>query len=203
MIKPSFRDEIIQSVEQVIESINNQGFKVEIETDDNGELIKFKDRKVVIQFAYTYEIEKDLLDFRLFTLEFYVSGSVTVTRFDNKSFDVTKLIKDTFHKIYTPIKKTIAKDKTDYGFNRAMEQLNKGLKTMESIFNANDFFYEISDYLTKLGFEIPVDEVVIDRFPLWVDNFRKDNQEVYSEMIVNILERQEKVNLVSRVGVIA
>ncbi len=152
MIKPSFRDEIIQSVEQVIESINNQGFKVEIETDDNGELIKFK---------------------------------------------------DTFHKIYTPIKKTIAKDKTDYGFNRAMEQLNKGLKTMESIFNANDFFYEISDYLTKLGFEIPVDEVVIDRFPLWVDNFRKDNQEVYSEMIVNILERQEKVNLVSRVGVIA
>lgn len=80
MIKPSFRNGIIKAVEQVLELINSQGFKVEIETDDNGELIKFKDRKVVIQFAYTYEIEKDLLDFRLFTLEFYVSGSISYIR---------------------------------------------------------------------------------------------------------------------------
>lgn len=191
MIKPSFRD------------VNNQGYKVEIETDDNGELITFTDRKVIITFAYTYDLDPNLMDYKLFTLEFNVSGSVTVSRFDNKSFDVTKLVKDSFHKIYTPMKRTIAKEKSNYGFNRAMEEIKKGLQTMDKIFDANYYFYEISDYLAKLGFLIPIDEVNSSKFPSWLDSFRKSNQDIYSQMVIDILERQEKLDLIARVGVIA
>lgn len=101
------------------------------------------------------------------------------------------------------MKKTIAKEKSNYGFNRAMEQLTKGLQTMNSIFNANDFFYEISDYLARLGFLIPIDEVNSSKFPSWLDSFRKSNQDVYSQMVVDILERKEKLDLIVKVGAIA
>lgn len=74
-MKPSFRDGIVLAVEQVMIIAKHQGFKVEIETDNNGELITYTDKKVIITFSYTFDLEKDLMDYRLFTLEFSVFGS--------------------------------------------------------------------------------------------------------------------------------
>ena len=192
MIKPSFRDGVLESIEQVISIVNKQGFRVEIETDDNGYLITYTDRKVIVTFSYTFDIEPGLMDYRLFTLDFSVSGSVGVTRFDNKTFDVIRLIRKEFDTIYTPKKKTIASEKANYGFNRAYQELIRGLKTMDQVFNANDRFYQVFDYLTGKGFDVPPKRKDFDKF---IDDLKINHSEVFSEMVTEFLRVDEVVNM--------
>lgn len=190
--KPSFRDGVLEAVEQVIAIVNEQGFRVEIETDDNGYLITYTDRKVIVTFSYTFDIEPDLMDYRLFTLDFSVSGSVGVTRFDNKTFDVIRLIRKEFDTIYTPKKKTIASEKANYGFNRAYQELIRGLKTMDQVFNANDRFYQVFDYLTAKGFDVPAKR---KEFDVFIDDLKINHSEVFSEMVTEFLRVEEVVNM--------
>lgn len=192
MIKPSFRDGITQAVEQVMMIANKKGFKVEIETDGNGELITYTDRKVIITFSYTFDLEPNLMDYRLFTLEFSVFGSVTVTRFDNKTFDIIKFIRTEFEKIYTPMKKSIASDKANYGFNRAFEQLTRGLKTMDHIFNINDCWFRVYDYLTARGFDVPSKQVDFNSF---IQDLKINHSEVFNEMVREFLRVDDVVNM--------
>ncbi len=189
-MKPSFRDGIVQAVEQVIQLANQEGFRVEIETDDNGELITYTDRKVIITFSYTFDLEPNLMDYRLFTLEFAVFGAVTVTRFDNKSFNVIKFLKDSFQKIYTPIKKAITQQKTDYGFNQAFTQLTQGLNKMSQEFDAVDKFFQVASYLTRKGFELPE----YKNYQAFINDLKVNQSELYSQMVFDILEADEKVN---------
>lgn len=192
MIKPSFRDGITQAVEQVMIIANKQGFRVEIETDGDGELITYTDRKVIITFSYTFDLEPNLMDYRLFTLEFSVSGAVTVTRFDNKTFDIIKFIRSEFEKIYTPLKKSIASDKANYGFNRAFEQLTRGLKTMDHIFNLNDCWFRVYDYLTAKGFDVPSKQVDFNSF---IQDMKSNHSEVFNEMVREFLRVDDVVNM--------
>jgi hypothetical protein len=192
MIKPSFRDGIVQAVDQVMTIANQKGFKVEIETDDNGELITYTDRKVIITFSYTFDLEPNLMDFRLFTLEFSVFGSVTVTRFDNKTFDIIKFIRCEFEKIYTPLKKSIASDKTNYGFNRAFQELTKGLKTMDHIFNLNDCWFRVYNYLTVRGFDVPSKQTDFHNF---IQDMKSNHSEVFNEMVREFLRVDDVVNM--------
>lgn len=192
MIKPSFRDGITQAVEQVMIIANKQGFRVEIETDGDGELITYTDRKVIITFSYTFDLEPNLMDYRLFTLEFSVSGAVTVTRFDNKTFDIIKFIRSEFEKIYTPLKKSIASDKANYGFNRAFEQSTRGLKTMDHIFNLNDCWFRVYDYLTAKGFDVPSKQVDFNSF---IQDMKSNHSEVFNEMVREFLRVDDVVNM--------
>lgn len=189
-MKPSFRDGIAQAVEQVVQLANQEGFRVEIETDDNGELITYTDRKVIITFSYTFDLEPNLMDYRLFTLEFAVYGSVTVTRFDNKSFNVIKFLKDNFQKIYTPIKKAIAQKKADYGFNQAFTKLTQGLNKMKQEFDAVDKFFQVASYLTRKGFELPE----YKNYQAFINDLKVNQSELYIQMVFDILEADEKVN---------
>ena len=184
MIKPSFRDGIVLAVEQAITIAKHQGFKVEIETDENGELITYTDKKVIITFSYTFDLEKDLMDYRLFTLEFSVFGSVTVTRFDNKTFEIIRFIKSRFQDIYTPLKKSIARDKADYGFNRAFQELTRGLKTMDHIFNVNDCWFRVYEYLTARGFNVPRNQTDFESF---LSNLRINDSDVFNDMVCEFL----------------
>ena len=184
MIKPSFRDGIVLAVEQAITIAKHQGFKVEIETDNNGELITYTDKKVIITFSYTFDLEKDLMDYRLFTLEFSVFGTVTVKRFDNKTFDIIRFIRDNFQAIYTPMRKSIANDKKDYGFNRAFQELTQGLKTMDHIFNVNDCWFRVYEYLTARGFDVPSNQTDFESF---LSDLKINNSEVFNEMIKEFL----------------
>lgn len=193
MNKPSFRDGIVQAVEQVVQLANQKGFRVEIETDDNGELITYTDRKVIITFSYTFDLEPNLMDHRLFTLEFAVFGVVTVTRFDNKSFNVIKFLKDNFQRIYTPIKKAITQQKADYGFNQAFTQLTQGLNKMSQElkeFDAIDKFFQVASYLTRKGFELPE----YKNYQAFINDLKVNQSELYSQMVFDILEADEKVN---------
>lgn len=183
-MRPSFRDGITQAVEQVMIIAKHQGFKVEIETDNNGELITYTDKKVIITFSYTFDLEKDLMDYRLFTLEFSVFGSVTVKRFDNKTFDIIRFIKSKFQAIYTPMRKSIARDKADYGFNRAFQELTRGLKTMDHIFNVNDCWFRVYDYLTARGFDVPSNQTDFESF---LSDLKINDSEIYSEMVNEFL----------------
>ena len=183
-MRPSFRDGITQAVEQVMIIAKHQGFKVEIETDNNGELITYTDKKVIITFSYTFDLEKDLMDYRLFTLEFSVFGTVTVKRFDNKTFDIIRFIKSKFQEIYTPLKKSIARDKADYGFNRAFQELTQGLKTMDHIFNINDCWFRVYDYLTAKGFDVPSKQKDFDSF---ISDLKINHSEVFNDMVCEFL----------------
>jgi len=192
-MKPSFRDGVTQAVEQVIQLANQKGFRVEIETDDNGELITYTDKKVIITFSYTFDLEPNLMDYRLFTLEFAVFGAVTVTRFDNKSFNVIKFLKDNFQRIYTPIKKAITQQKADYGFNQAFTQLTQGLNKMSQElkeFDAIDKFFQVASYLTRKGFELPE----YKNYQAFINDLKVNQSELYSQMVFDILEADEKVN---------
>ena len=191
-MRPSFRDGITQAVEQVMTIANNQGFKVEIETDGNGELITYTDKKVTITFSYTFDLEQDLMDYRLFTLEFSVFGTVTVKRFDNKTFDIIRFIRDNFQAIYTPMRKSIANDKKDYGFNRAFQELTRGLKTMNHIFNINDCWFRVYDYLTAKGFDVPSKQKDFDSF---ISDLKINHSEVFNEMIKEFLRVDDVVNM--------
>lgn len=191
-MRPSFRDGITQAVEQVMTIANNQGFKVEIETDGNGELITYTDKKVIITFSYTFDLEQDLMDYRLFTLEFSVFGTVTVKRFDNKTFDIIRFIRDNFQAIYTPMRKSIANDKKDYGFNRAFQELTRGLKTMNHIFNINDCWFRVYDYLTAKGFDVPSKQKDFDSF---ISDLKINHSEVFNEMIKEFLRVDDVVNM--------
>ena len=192
MIKPSFRDGIVLAVEQAITIAKHQGFKVEIETDENGELITYTDKKVIITFSYTFDLEKDLMDYRLFTLEFSVFGTVTVKRFDNKTFDIIRFIRDNFQAIYTPMRKSIANDKKDYGFNRAFQELTQGLKTMDHIFNVNDCWFRVYEYLTARGFDVPSKQKDFDSF---ISDLKINHSEVFNEMIKEFLRVDDVVNM--------
>lgn len=189
-MKPSFRDGVTQAVEQVVQLANNQGFRVEIETDDNGELITYTDKKVIITFSYTFDLEPNLMDYRLFTLEFAVYGAVTVTRFDNKTFNVIKFMKDNFQRIYTPIKKAIAEQKADYSFNQAFTQLTQGLNRMTKDFDAVDKFFQVASYLTRKGVELPE----YKNYQAFINDLKVNQSELYAQMVMDILEADEKVN---------
>lgn len=189
-MKPSFRGGIVQAVEQVIQLANQEGFRVEIETDDNGELITYTTNKVIITFSYTFDLEPNLMDYRLFTLEFAVFGAVTVTRFDNKSLNVIKFLKDNFQRIYTPIRKAIAQQKADYGFNQAYNQLTQGLNKMKQEFDAVDKFFQVASYLTRKGFELPE----YKHYQAFINDLKVNHSEIYSQMVFDILEADEKVN---------
>ena len=184
--KPSFRDGVLEAVEQVI------AIRVEIKTDDNGYLITYTDRKVIVTFSYTFDIEPDLMDYRLFTLEFSVFGTVTVTRFDNKTFEIIKFIRDNFQSIYTPMKRTIASDKANYGFNRAFQELTKGLKTMDHIFNINDCWFRVYDYLTTKGFDVPSKQKDFDSF---IQDMKSNHSEVFNEMVREFLRVDDVVSM--------
>ena len=184
MIKPSFRDGIVLAVEQAITIAKHQGFKVEIETDENGELITYTDKKVIITFSYTFDLEKDLMDYRLFTLEFSVFGTVTVKRFDNKTFDIIRFIRDNFQAIYTPMRKSIASEKSNYGFNRAFQELTRGLKTMDHVFNLNDCWFRVYDYLTAKGFEVPSKQKDFDSF---ISDLKINHSDVFNDMVCEFL----------------
>lgn len=191
-MRPSFRDGITQAVEQVMIIAKHQGFKVEIETDNNGELITYTDKKVIITFSYTFDLEKDLMDYRLFTLEFSVFGTVTVKRFDNKTFDIIRFIRDNFQAIYTPMRKSIANDKKDYGFNRAFQELTRGLKTMNHIFNINDCWFRVYDYLTTKGFDVPSKQKDFDSF---IQDMKSNHSEVFNEMVREFLRVDDVVSM--------
>jgi hypothetical protein len=85
-----------------------------------------------------------------------------------------------------------ASDCANYGFNRAFEQLTRGLKTMDHIFNLNDCWFRVYDYLTARGFDVPSKQVDFHNF---ISDLKINHSEVFNEMVREFLRVDDVVNM--------
>jgi hypothetical protein len=192
-MKPSFRDGIAQAVEQVLKELNSQGVQIEVDTaDDNGELITYYDKGVIITLCHTFELSPGILDFALFTADIKVYGPVSI-KLNSKNVKIACMFRNLFTKLYTPLFRLIQEQKKEYGFKKAFNQLVKGVESMS--FDIEKYDFQVMSYLTRKGFDIPDKFSELKQF---VNELRTNNQEVYNEMITVILEANDFVENLSK-----
>ncbi len=192
MNKPSFRDGIAQAVEQVLKELNSQGVQIEVDTDDNGELITYYDKGVIITLCHTFELSPGILDFALFTADIKVYGACSI-KLNSKNVKIAADFRKRFTKLYTPLFKLIQEQKKNYGMNKAYQELIKGVKKVE--FDIEKYDFQVMSYLTRKGFNIPDKFSELKQF---VNELKVNNQEVYNEMITVILEANDFVENLSK-----
>jgi hypothetical protein len=189
-MKPSFRDGIAQAVEQVLKELNSQGVQIEVDTaDDNGELITYYDKGVIITLCHTFELSPGILDFTLFTADIKVYGAVSI-KLNSKNVKIAADFRKRFTKLYTPLFKLIQEQKKNYGMNKAYQELTQGLNKMKQEFDAIDKFFQVASYLTRKGFELPE----YKNYQAFINDLKVNQSELYSQMVFDILEADEKVN---------
>lgn len=188
-MKPSFRDGIAQAVEQVLKELNSQGVQIEVDTDDNGELITYYDKGVIITLCHTFELSPGILDFTLFTADIKVYGACSI-KLNSKNVKIAADFRKRFTKLYTPLFKLIQEQKKNYGMNKAYQELIQGLNKMTKDFDAVDKFFQVASYLTRKGFELPE----YKNYQAFINDLKVNQSELYSQMVFDILEADEKVN---------
>lgn len=188
-MKPSFRDGIVQAVEQVLKELNSQGVQIEVDTDDNGELITYYDKGVIITLCHTFELSPGILDFTLFTADIKVYGACSI-KLNSKNVKIAADFRKRFTKLYTPLFKLIQEQKKNYGMNKAYQELIKGLNKMTKDFDPVDKFFQVASYLTRKGFELPE----YKHYQAFINDLKVNQSDLYSQMVFDILEADEKVN---------
>lgn len=189
MNKPSFRNSIVETVEQVLKELNSQGVQIEVDTDDNGELITYYDKGVIITLCHTFELSPGILDFTLFTADIKVYGACSI-KLNSKNVKIAADFRKRFTKLYTPLFKLIQEQKKNYGMNKAYQELIQGLNKMTKDFDAVDKFFQVASYLTRKGFELPE----YKNYQAFINDLKVNQSELYSQMVFDILEADEKVN---------
>lgn len=189
MNKPSFRNSIIETVEEVLKELNSQGVQIEVDTDDNGELITYYDKGVIITLCHTFELSPGILDFTLFTADIKVYGACSI-KLNSKNVKIAADFRKRFTKLYTPLFKLIQEQKKEYGFNQAYNQLTQGLNRMTKDFDAVDKFFQVASYLTRKGVELPE----YKNYQAFINDLKVNQSKLYSQMVFDILEADEKVN---------
>lgn len=188
-MKPSFRDGIVQAVEQVLKELNSQGVQIEVDTDDNGELITYYDKGVIITLCHTFELSPGILDFTLFTADIKVYGACSI-KLNSKNVKIAADFRKRFTKLYTPLFKLIQEQKKNYGMNKAYQELTQGLNKMKQEFDAIGKFFQVASYLTRKGFELPE----YKNYQAFINDLKVNQSDLYSQMVFDILEADEKVN---------
>lgn len=189
-MKPGFRDGIAQAVEQVLKELNSQGVQIEVDTaDDNGELITYYDKGVIITLCHTFELSPGILDFTLFTADIKVYGACSI-KLNSKNVKIAADFRKRFTKLYTPLFKLIQEQKKNYGMNKAYQELTQGLNKMKQEFDAIDKFFQVASYLTRKGFELPE----YKHYQAFINDLKVNQSELYSQMVFDILEADNKVN---------
>lgn len=189
MNKPSFRNSIVETVEEVLKELNSQGVQIEVDTDDNGELITYYDKGVIITLCHTFELSPGILDFTLFTADIKVYGACSI-KLNSKNVKIAADFRKRFTKLYTPLFKLIQEQKKNYGMNKAYQELTQGLNKMKQEFDAIDKFFQVASYLTRKGFELPE----YKNYQAFINDLKVNQSELYSQMVFDILEADEKVN---------
>lgn len=192
MNKPSFRNSIVETVEEVLKELNSQGVQIEVGTDDNGELITYYDKGVIITLCHTFELLPGILDFTLFTADIKVYGACSI-KLNSKNVKIAADFRKRFTKLYTPLFKLIQEQKKEYGFNQAYNQLTQGLNKMSQElkeFDAIDKFFQVASYLTRKGVELPE----YKNYQAFINDLKVNQSELYAQMVFDILEADEKVN---------
>ncbi len=192
MNKPSFRNSIVETVEQVIQELNTQGVQIEVDTNDNGELITYYDKGVIVTLCHTFEISPNVLDFALFTADIKVYGPVSI-KLNSKNVKIACMFRNLFTKLYTPKINLIQEKKKEYGFKKAYQELIEGIKKME--FDIEKYDFQIMSYLVRKGFDIP------DKFSelkTFVNELKVNNSDVYNDMITVILDANNFVENLSK-----
>lgn len=189
MNKPSFRNSIVETVEEVLKELNSQGVQIEVDTDDNGELITYYGKGVIITLCHTFELSPGILDFTLFTADIKVYGACSI-KLNSKNVKIAADFRKRFTKLYTPLFKLIQKQKKEYGFNQAYNQLTQGLNRMTKEFDAIDKFFQVASYLTRKGVELPE----YKHYQAFINDLKVNQSELYVQMVMDILEADEKVN---------
>ena len=189
MNKPSFRNSIVETVEQVLKELNSQGVQIEVDTDDNGELITYYDKGVIITLCHTFELSPGILDFTLFTADIKVYGACSI-KLNSKNVKIAADFRKRFTKLYTPLFKLIQEQKKNYGMNKAYQELTQGLNNMKQEFDAIDKFFQVASYLTRKDFELPE----YKHYQAFINDLKVNHSEIYSQMVFDILEADEKVN---------
>lgn len=192
MNKPSFRNSIVETVEEVLKELNSQGVQIEVDTDDNGELITYYDKGVIITLCHTFELSPGILDFTLFTADIKVYGACSI-KLNSKNVKIAADFRKRFTKLYTPLFKLIQEQKKEYGFNQAYNQLTQGLNRMTKDFDAVDKFFQVASYLTRKGVELPE----YKHYQAFINDLKVNQSELYAQMVMDILEADEKVNSLS------
>ena len=190
MNKPSFRNSIAETVEEVLKELNSQGVQIEVDTaDDDGELITYYDKGVIITLCHTFELSPGILDFTLFTADIKVYGACSI-KLNSKNVKIAADFRKRFTKLYTPLFKLIQEQKKNYGMNKAYQELIKGLNKMTKDFNSVDKFFQVASYLTRKGFELPE----YKHYQAFINDLKVNQSDLYSQMVFDILEADEKVN---------
>ena len=61
---------------------------------------------------------------------------------------------------------------------------------MNQEFNVVDKFFQVASYLTRKGFELPE----YKNYQAFINDLKVNQSELYSQMVFDILEADEKVN---------
>ena len=182
----NYRNAIIEVVEGILKACP---YKVEIDSNEDGELIEITDKGVIITFSYTYEKSEGVLDFSRFKIDFRVYNTLFVNQFSSLNSMVVKYIRDEFLKLYSEKLQEIKSKES--GFKLFFSKVNELVSTPLQ-FDDNDNFYQLSSILNRKGFfDFPSDQA---GFKQYMDQFKKDNQELYLDIISLILQSQEWVN---------
>jgi len=191
-MKPSFRDGIIQTVEEVIKELNSQGVQIEVDSDETGELITYYDKGVIITLCHTFEISPNVLDFSLFTADIKVYGACSI-KLNSKNVKIACMFRNFFTKLYTPKINLIQEQKKEYGFKKAYQELIKGVKKVE--FDIEKYDFQVMSYLTRKGFDIPAKFSELKTF---VNELKVNNSDVYNDMVSIILGANDYVENLSK-----
>lgn len=191
-MKPSFRDGIVQAVEQVVQLANQKGVQIEVDTNDNGELITYYDKGVIVTLCHTFEISPNVLDFALFTADIKVYGACSI-KLNSKNVKIACMFRNFFTKLYTPKINLIQEQKKEYGFKKAYQELIEGVKKME--FDVERYDFQVMSYLTRKGFDIPAKFSELKTF---VNELRINDSDVYNEMVSIILGANDYVENLSK-----
>ena len=121
-----YRNAILEVVEAILKDCK---YKVEIDTNNDGELIEYTKNGMKITFCY-YEIEAGVLDFSRFIIEFKVFNSLVVNQFSSLNSVVVKYIRDEFLKLYPKKLETIkeSEKKKEFKFNPFLHLKNSNSK---------------------------------------------------------------------------
>jgi len=208
----SYRAAIAEIVEGIVRDIpesvkNSLGLvSLEIDTDEQGEVIQMNKQSVFIRFCLTRQTNAGDLDFTLFELDFFVYGRVDVLKFNRVSCPVIHYIKTEFDKSYSVVKQVIkekklieATEKKEQGFNRALNQLKEGIKGMNQVFDYKDKIFQVYPYLLDKGFDMPTKN---KEWVEWMEDFKKNNSDVYVQMVADILQADEWVEMIGKKAVL-
>lgn len=182
-----YRNAILEVVEAILKDCK---YKVEIDTNNDGELIEYTKNGMKITFCY-YEIEAGVLDFSRFIIEFKVFNSLVVNQFSSLNSVVVKYIRDEFLKLYPKKLETIKESEKKKEFKFFLNTLTNLVKSPLN-FDYNDNYYELASMLIDKGFsEFPTSQ---NDFPEYMEQFKKEHTEIYLDIVSELLQAKEWID---------